>query len=403
MHQGDLEILTQPHIRQWIASHIDRDPASLALSVKGNEIPSSIVFTQLKYLQRCRSKLPSYFQALCIIPPRAYEQSSSEAIAALKNYKGEHCLDLTAGLGVDSQHFAKNFTKVTSLEKDENMARATAYNFELLGLKNVEIITRSAEEYLKSYQGLPFDLIYVDPDRRDKEGRRQYLLEACQPNVLEIMPLLMQHGRRIVIKASPLFDIREAWRLIPEAHTLSIHSLQNEVKEVLIVIENDKVESPREIRIRALRSGRDFDYFFPASNSLSSLFINSVDEASFILEPDAAFYKARLPDRLFQQEFPQIKGKLNHSEGFFFAQNQPEQAFPGRIFKILDRFPFKPKLLKRQFGKQPINVIKRHFPMTVKEIRQKLQLREGGDQFLICSLIRDQKLLFLAEIVKSSK
>ena len=41
--------------------------------------------------------------AQCILPPRAFEQASSEACAAHKRIAGDSVLDLTCGLGADAR------------------------------------------------------------------------------------------------------------------------------------------------------------------------------------------------------------------------------------------------------------------------------------------------------------
>ena len=80
MTRSELDILLLPEVRQAIEQNLGRDPLSVALD---KSVPyAREVATQLKYLERARHKLPTLYAARCIIPGRAFEQSSSEESAA---------------------------------------------------------------------------------------------------------------------------------------------------------------------------------------------------------------------------------------------------------------------------------------------------------------------------------
>jgi len=67
---------------------------------------------------------------------------------------------------------------------------------------------------------------------------------------------------------------------------------------------------------------------------------------------------------------------------------------------LQERLRYKPKALKRFFKQQGLsrlNVLRRHFPLDVRQIRQQLQLQEGGDQFLICTTWEGEKVAWRAE------
>ena len=89
---NDIATLLDPKLRDYIAGHLSDDPGRVALSLREH---GALVATQIKYLQRARVKLPSYYAALCILPPLSFEQSSSEETASVKRYSGDTCLDLT--------------------------------------------------------------------------------------------------------------------------------------------------------------------------------------------------------------------------------------------------------------------------------------------------------------------
>ena len=162
-------LLLTPEVRHTVEEQIGRDPAAIALDKR---IPhAALVATQVKYLARARTKLPSYYEARCILPPLAFEQASSEACAARKSCSGERVLDLTCGLGVDALYLSKRFREVITLERDATLAAVAGENFRRLGATNIRVINSSAEAFLASTRD-HFDWIYADPDRRSAEGRK---------------------------------------------------------------------------------------------------------------------------------------------------------------------------------------------------------------------------------------
>ena len=144
MTAEEFNILTSPSLREAIEQRIDSNPIDIALDKRLEH--ASLIATQVKRLQRARAKLPSYYAVRATLPPRAYEQSSSEQCAANKRLTGASVLDLTCGLGVDTLALSRKFARVVSLERDPILAEVTRHNLRLLGADNVEVICSSAEE-----------------------------------------------------------------------------------------------------------------------------------------------------------------------------------------------------------------------------------------------------------------
>ncbi|SMO49504.1 THUMP-like domain-containing protein [Solitalea koreensis] len=392
----DFKLLTTAKAQQLISDNRDQDPIKFALTYRQGDIPVALLSTQLKYLQRCKAKLPSYFAAQCIIPPLSYEQSSSETAASLKDVSGETCLDLTCGLGVDSFHFSQHFKKVISLEMMPVLAAIAQYNLNKLGATNIEVLNQRAENFLQSYQGPKFDLLFVDPARRDDSTNRVFLFEDCSPNLYETLPLMKKNGKRIIVKASPLFDIDAAWKCFPELQKLSVVSVDNECKELLLEF-NSEIQGEKTIEILLSRKGETATYSFNILSVLSTPETFSTEK--FLLEPDVAFYKARKTKELMNSYFKDLLATTSGKDGFFFSENAPVN-YPGRIFNIINTWDYQPKFLKKQLktmGIKKANVIRRHFPSSVNEIRKALGVTEGGDDYLICTTINEHNKLFLCK------
>ena len=372
-----------------IEDHLENDPSKFALSFKDNEIPTRLLATQIQNLQKSRNKLPSYYQTRCIIPSRAFEQASSELTASFKTHSGKKCLDLCCGLGVDSLAFSNNFDEVVSIEASKTLSEITKYNFKRIGKKNIDVRHHTAEAFLDEWQGEPFDLIYLDPDRRDASGKRQLLLENCSPNVFELMPRLEKHGKRILIKVSPLYDLHEAVRKLPNLTSMWVISVGNEIKEILFELVPESAESSIELKIITHRQKTTQAFLF--SWPFTKIDTQEVKPKAFsyLHEPDVAFYKSQAVPHLFSQLYSSINGMLNHSGAYFFSEESISPNFPGRSFRILHQAPYKASQFKKWLkanGVSRINISRRHFPKTVKQIRQQIGLPDGGDMYLFCSM-----------------
>jgi hypothetical protein len=390
-------ILTDPATQELIEAHLHDDPAAFALRYRSNGYPTAIVSAQLKYLQKSRRKLPSWHAARCIFPPRAYEQASSEAAAALKPYAGDTCLDLTAGLGVDSWHFGQHFRSVISLEADPELAAVTAWNLRRLGCPAVQVHAVPAGRFLEAYSGPPFDLIYADPDRRTAGGARVHSLHDSSPDLPALLPRLRELGKRLVFKLSPLFDLAEAARVLPDLARLAVLSVDGEVRELLAELAPGAAPAQPEIAVWMHAPGgpRRFTCL-PAPQPAPGA---AAATAGWIAEPDAAFYKARALASLLAGYDPGLAASLNYPDGFIFCQEVPEE-FPGRVFRILEALPYKPQALKQMLrarGIRALHVVQRHFPEGAAAIRQQLGIAEGGELFLICTQWAGKRWAYLAE------
>lgn len=419
----DIKLLTDTTLRQTIEQHLEEDPAQVAFTVKPY---GALVATQIKYLQRARTKLPAYYVARCIIPPLAYEQSSSETSAAARRYGGDTCIDLTCGLGVDSFGFSRNFERVIAVERDEALAAAARYNFKALGASRIEVVHSTAEDFITGLENtmtrdhctagnpgisnrhgceseklhLPVDLIYVDPARRGDGNRKLFLLQECSPDVTVLMPRLLKLARRVVVKASPLFDVEEAFRFFGEKITVEAVSLGGECKEIVIEIPSVKAEESAKANggIVATRaeggsltffrhpSGLQNEYADETTDSRSSAQHTPTGNPGFdpekfryLLIPDVSLYKIRRT-----REYARQIGVYSSGEsGYCFAQTYPESFF-GRVWPIDRIFPYRPKALRewlRNRGIKRLNILKKNFPQDTELIAKALGVGQGGTYY----------------------
>jgi hypothetical protein len=406
---NELDILKSAEAQHIIAENLATDPSVFAL--KNKHKATATLATQIKYLQRSKSKLPSFYAVKAIIPPLAFEQCSSERAASAKDFSGIGCLDLTCGLGVDSLHFSKNFQQITSIERNTVLAETVRYNFGLMNIHNINVINSSAEDFVNNYEGEPFDLIYIDPARRDGGGKKVFLPEDCEPNFVELLPILQKIGRKVVIKMSPLFDVDAAVRQFPNVVEIGVISVDNECKEVLLVFENRmlKEDTNPNVFIKCFYKNQFF-LFTKNRDKNNNLDVKIGEKTAFnyIIEPDVAFYKARFleftppPDNFGTSPYFDPKTTiLTASNGFFLSNNiENLHDFPARIFHIEAAFTYQPKKILAFLKAEHItalNVVQRNFPFAAADIRTALKVREGGDWFLICTVFQGEKWAWLAK------
>ena len=370
---NDLDILRTEEVRRAIDENIERDPAKVALS-KG--VPhTALVATQVKYLQRARRKLPALYEARCIIPPRAFEQCSSQESARRKPLSGGSVLDMTCGLGIDTMALAEHFERVVSIERDEVLAEVVRYNMSLLGIQNVEVVTASSEEYVASTTE-HFDWVFVDPDRRSAEGKKMVCMEDCSPNVVALMPRLREISERVAIKLSPMFDCAEAFRLCSPAE-VEVVSIGGECKEVNIYTNAERDM----LRIAVIGDGEwSFDSEAMAAEPSAEAF--APEEYRYLLVPDVALQKARVAIAALKPH-----ASIWSNNGYAFARELPAEALPARIYEIESIEPYRPKELKRRWKGEGVEFMKRDCALSIDAVRRATATRPGGERLFALTTI----------------
>lgn len=370
---SDLDILRLDEVRRAIEENVGRDSAQIALR-KG--VPhAALVATQVKYLERARRKLPSLYEARCIIPSRAFEQSSSEDSARRKPLAGGSVLDLTCGLGIDTMALARRFERVVALERDEMLAEVVRYNMSLLGVDNVEVVTTSAEEYVATTEE-HFDWIFVDPDRRSAEGRKMVCMEDCSPNVLELMPRLHQIAERVAIKLSPMFDCAEAFRLCSPAE-VEVVSIGGECKEL-----NIYTRAKEDLLRIAVVGDGEWVYSAGAMTTTVEGESPAIDQWRYLIVPDVALQKARVAIAALKPH-----ASIWSNNGYAFARELPTEHLPARIYAIERVEEYHPAQLKRRLKGRGVEFMKRDTSLSVESVRRATATRAGGDVLIALTTI----------------
>ena len=361
----ELSILCSAEVTDAIRENIDRKPTDIALD---RRIPhASLVATQVKNLQKARTKLPSYFAVQAIVPTLAYEQSSSEECAVHKHLSGAAVLDLTCGLGVDAFALSKRFNRVVTVERKEMVAEVARENFRRLGANNIEVVCASAEEYV-AHCTEHFDWCFSDPDRRGTKGEKLVRLEDCSPDVVALMPRLKSLADNVCIKCSPLFDVDEAFRLFGDCSVECV-SLGGEAKEVNIYIDG----SAPQLSAVALSVGEVSCSVVARNSAKWSVEPSDLSHYRYITLPDVALQHSRMVAVAFE-------GKCDvwSNNGVALSEQQPEGVL-GRTFKVEAIYEMDSAFKKMMRGRKA-EIYRRDFPLSNSDICKRYRCMEGGSE-----------------------
>lgn len=392
----------------FIRIHLYDNPQSILLKYHKKNTGFSVrdAVVQIESRQRARRKLSKFIEKEDFRFPSSLsaEQATHQCVAAYHAEiigKGRSVADLTAGLGIDVVSFALKGNRITAVELDEQRALILDRNSQLWETEisesggSIKVICADSLHWLEGC-GLYFDVIYIDPSRRNANQKRVFLLSDCLPDVVSASRLLEKHSDRIIIKASPLLDISKTIEEMPSVSEIQLVCVNGECKEVLLIINNIKDESGRiiynnksgkikihSIDLRDNPTGKvevisawecsQADCNVPGPIAPSDLFTSG----NWIYDPNSAIHKLRPAEKLCR-DFTNLFQIGPNTDLYISSQYFPD--FPGRCFKI-EEIPSKCEM-KSLKGKG-YEVISRNYPLQAEEIKKRFKLSGSNDKFLI--------------------
>ena len=358
-------------IRVFVAKYKDADLHSLLLKKSPfPEVSMQELVQQIKGRKVAEKKFPFLNQENIIFPPNLnLEQASSQDTADFKKqfFKGKKFVDLTCGFGIDAYFLSQNFEEITLIEQNTELLDIVKHNWEVLGRK-ANFINQKLEDFLKNNKE-KFDLIYLDPARRDNHNRKVFLLEDLSPNIIEIQEQLSDISTEILIKLSPLIDIQHLVSSLQNIYKIWIIAVKNEVKEVLVYLK--KTENQPEISCINLQSSEpEFHFNLDDEKNCQSEFSAP---KKYIYIPNNSVLKSGAFN-LVSEKFGLRK---LHQNTHIYTSEEKIEHFPGRIFETEE---INSKAIKK--GEQ-FNIITKNFPLKPEEIKKKYKIKDGGNQYLI--------------------
>lgn len=368
--------ITTPEFQEFLLSIEKQDIRTIGL--KKSPFPTvsaSEIAQQLKGLQVAKHKFPTFYQTKGIYFPPSInlEQASSEATAQYKSslVNGRKLIDLTAGLGIDSIAFSQSFDEVIHVEQNPELSEIVQHNVNTLG-RNIKCFNGTFEEYFNQNPDEKYDVIYLDPARRNDAGRK-FILEDLEPNILEYIPIFFEKSNQIIVKLSPLLDLSLTIQQIPSIKEIHLVALKNEVKDFLILLEKDFTTTNPKIVCVNLESNQDiFSYNFEEESQTIAAF-SSVKK--YIYEPNVSILKAGA--------FKKIGATYGvyklHQNTHLYTSDQFIENFPGRIFEVNDHI----KNPKKEIAKSKANLLVKNYPENIDLIKKKFKINDGGETTLI--------------------
>ena len=394
---------------EFVRQHADDDVRKLALQgTRDGEVDLPMALQQIAGRQTARRKLPSWAAVEGIVyPPHLnMEQCSSERTARYKAQivgKGDTFVDLTGGFGIDFYWLSQAFRQRIYVEQNEALCALADHNFRQLGHACM-VKCSTAAAFLQTLTHA--DLIFLDPARRNEHGGRTYGIADCTPNVLEMLPLLLQKSDRVLLKLSPMLDWQAAvteLQFVSEVHILSI---DNECKELLLLLEPSAeprsvedclvvcVNNNQVFKIDEKEQSKDLLQVKSGfTSSKTGVYFKQNQEPLFLYEPNASIMKAGCFSVL-EQRFPVSQVAPN---SHLFLSSDEIDDFPGRRFQIQSISSLNKKELSSVLAPlERANMTVRNFPMTVDQLRKKLKLKDGGDIYIFATTTADgQHRLFI--------
>lgn len=379
----DFSKLISSDIQNYINQNLNSDLTKLLLKKSPfPDVSMQEIVQQIKGRKTAEKKFPFLTKEGIIFPPNLnLEQASSQSTAEYKaqNLTGKSFLDLTCGFGIDAYFLSKNFDEVTLIEQNPELISIVENNWKTLDRK-ANFINENLEQFLESLResqtdnGKGFDIVYLDPARRDQQNKKKFLLEDLSPNLLEIEDKLHSISDKIIVKLSPLIDISYLISELKNITEIQIIAVRNEVKELVLIIENNLStgnQQPTTIKCVNLESNEpEFLFNFNDEKSAKSEFSESL---KFLYIPNNSILKAGAFN-IISEKFG-LK-KLHPNTHFYTSENKIEN-FPGRVLEIEK---IEAKDLKKG---EKYNLVSKNYPLKPEEIKKKYKLNDGGNHYLV--------------------
>ncbi len=387
-------------IKAFVATHLNDDVNRLLLDAKKYpQIDIKEAVKQIKARRIIKEKLPEWFAREDLLFPDhlPLEQCSSESTARWKAQwvQGETMADLTGGLGIDCYFLSQRFEKAIYVERQEELCTLAKHNFASLG-RTIEVVHADSLDYLSMMPSV--DLIFIDPARRSKDGKKTVLLEDCEPNLSAIKDALLAKAPQVFIKLSPMLDLTAALKALPETKKAIILSVKNECKELLLLMERGFVGEAEVLCVNLSTDGSEQSYHFKLSEEKEAPVIYTHQMERYLYEPHASLMKAGA----FRSLSASFGLKKLHSNTHLYTSDDCHPDFPGRVFEIENVFSLNKKEIKQALqGVQQANVAVRNFPLTAQDLQKKLGLKDGGSIYLFGVTVGKERRLLLTHKIES--
>ena len=356
--------------------------------LKANSYPKwdmKAISQQLVGKQIAKKKLPTWFKNNQILYPvrTSMEQCSSEETAKYKTtiINSGRGIDLTGGFGVDTFFLSKKSESLIYCERNKDLALLVTNNLKALNQYNCKLYVGDGVEYLKNIKKI--DWIFIDPSRR-KESQRVFRLDDCEPNVIDLIDLFFDKAEHVLIKTSPLLDIRQTLCDLESVKEVHVIAVNNDCKEVIYLLEKDFTGETQIFCVNLKKEHKEeFRFTFSEEREALSLYSEPLE---YIYEANVSIMKAGA--------FKSIASKHDlyklHKHSHLYTSQKLISEFPGRRFNVKEVLnPDKKSLTKLP---KKANIACRNYPHKVDVLKKKLKINDGGNDYIFATTLKGEKL-----------
>lgn len=384
-----------PETLRFIEENSRADVRSLALQAKKYpQVDMAMAVVQIAGRQIAEAKVPTWYRTEGLLYPKhlSMEQCSSEATALYKSslVEGETFADLTGGFGIDCSFLSRKFKQADYVERQAELCELAKHNFPLLGLP-IDVHHADGVAYLEQMQ--PVDVLFLDPARRDGHGGKTIAISDCEPDVSSLEDLLVAKARKVMVKLSPMLDLSLALKDLKHVSEVHIVSVNNECKELLLILQQTPVSSEVLIHCEHLANPSEHQHFaFTQEQERTSDCPLAPEVGAYLYEPNASILKAGAYRSLTQA----YDVKKLHTSSHLYTSSRFVDDFPGRRFRVESVSGFGKKELKDFLqGLEKANLTIRNFPSSVADLRKRLKLKEGGEDYLFATTLADESKVLI--------
>lgn len=397
MKKAIIRQILSPPGQAFLEAYATADPAALLLQrQRFAGLPLSELVVQLQARRKATRKLPTWAASPQVIFDNllSVEQATAEAVARYKatllppGRRGRFA-DLTGGLGVDTFFLSEGFQESFCLEQNPDLAETTAHNLGVLGRPQVQVLAHEALQWLEQCPDGHFDVLYLDPARRDAAARKVVQLADCEPDFLENKALLFRKSPYVLLKTSPLLDIQLALNQTGGATGVYVLAHGEEVKELLFSFAPAALSPDPPLSVVLL--GNTPQSFTFTRKQEAAAPVSYAAPQRYLYEPHAAVLKAgafRSVAAAFGLH------KLAPSSHLYTAETAIK-GFPGRSFEIVAVEKPDRRAVARHLPEGRGHLSVRNFPTGAEALRKQLHLRDGGDFYLFATTSFNNKHLLL--------
>ena len=327
-------------------------------------------------------------------------------------------------MGIDSYFISKIASTHYYFERNAELCAATEYNFNQLGANNIIVSNRDVTAdncaALQELQGKDITLIYIDPARRTQTGGKAIMLQDYEPNIIELQDLLFATSRYILVKVSPMADIKQNLQLLPKTSAVYIVAVNNECKELLFLLDSQHPtgqEPPiyccdvilicnsltnNNIENSTNQGAKTAHPDYQLITNLDNVTIKEEEQAQpkytstvgeYLYEPGKAILKSGAYKLLSQRYNCSKLAVSTH----LYTSNEINGNFPGKIFKVEECIPFNKKTLKEIAAKHPYaDITARNFPLDTNALKKLSGIKDGGCKHIFAvTLTNGEKVLII--------